>query len=163
MISTSLKAFVSSDISAKSEQHSTRRIKAPRGTNRSNKSHVESYFEFLDSFSSKNDQLQCAAQAIKTNIAGYSRSIRDDEIPDDIPIHVHKTLHGVLKKYSRCCCIPSTANTGSLRQHEGRLKLKESIQTTDGNFTFNAVFSRRPHNDSADGIEWRHIQFNIPG
>ena len=160
MIAISLKAFVSTDLGTGSGgPKNDRRINPRHGTGKSN-GYVRSYFAFLESFSSTRGQAESEAQAIQANIAG--RPAKDVVTPGDFPAHVHKTLYSIIKKYSLCCCPPSGAQTSSLRQHEGRLRLKENVQVTDDHVVFDTIFSKNPRESSAHGVEWQHLQFHIP-
>ena len=154
MISSSLKAFVSSDMTASSGKNS--QLPSSQGSNpkSSERSYVQSYFGFLESFSSTQDQVETTAQAIQADIAG--RSAKDLEIPDDLPARAHKTLQTIINGYTRCRCAQHGA------QHEGRLKLRENAQITDEHAIFDTVFSRNPYRSSAHGVEWQHVQFQIP-
>ncbi|KAK4168330.1 hypothetical protein QBC43DRAFT_310098 [Cladorrhinum sp. PSN259] len=160
MISTSLKAFVFSDITADSGKNSQWTSSQHSNHKKSSKSYVQSYFAFLKSFSSTKDQVETAAQETQADIAG--RSAKDVEIPDDFPAHVHKALYTIIKKYSRCCCAQSGGQYDMSRHHEGRLRLQENAQFTDEHAIFDTVFSRNPHGSSAHSIEWQHLQFQIP-
>lgn len=162
MIEASLKAFVSTDLGTDGKQvNHTKNFGSRLSSAKKPLSPVRKYFAFLESFSETKGLAETQAQATQANIAG--RSAREIETPSDFPAHVHKTLYNVLmKKHAQCCCGSSVTLVGAIPRHQGRLKLKETVQILEDNVVFDTVFSRSPRNNSARRTEWQQLQFQVP-
>jgi hypothetical protein len=161
MIEASLKAFVSTDLRPDGKElNPTKHVSSRWSGTKTPLSLVRKYFAFLESFSETKEQAQTQVQITQAAMAGSSA--RDVETPSDLPAHVHKTLYNLVRKYSQCCCGSYGTLAGAPRQHQGRLRLKETVHIVENNVLFDTVFSRSPRDGPAGGTEWQQLQFQIP-
>lgn len=117
---------------------------------------AERFFRFLRRFASTNDQPRKQAEAAHEGVA--ASNMRSADTPDDYPAHVHAAFHAVVKEYLQCACAAEGASLS--KNHEARLKLRETIKMNDEDVFFDTVFSRTPTGREGP-VEWQHLQFQV--